>query len=381
MKITVEKSQLLDAAVPTAAFAANRSSIAATEGILLRAGSESSCDVCAYDLEKGIRTSFPCTVEEQGSAVINASRFIQIIKAMPDGPLTLTVDEKTLRTVIRAESARFELQSIPAGDFPEMPELQVDRLFAIRHCDLRDLIKKTEFAVADNHIRPELNGLYLIVKDRNITAVGCDGNRLSVYSKVCDIENIGSAPADFAIILPGKTVTELGRFIEDSEQTLKLRVARKHIMFYIGRFVIFTRLIDAEYIDYDRYIPKAPRIFLTVDAAQFTDSLERALLITEDRQQGQGRSPVVCTLKEGVLTVSSSSVTGRVSDDIPVEQEGEDLEIGFNCRVLHEAVRVLDGGKLKLSLTSPLMGMTIEPVGEDQSSRLLLLVLPVRMNK
>ncbi len=382
MKITAEKNQLLEVTVPASGFASGKSTIASTEGILIRTTSESSCDICAYDLEKGFKTTLDCTVFEQGEIVINATRFIQIIRTMPDGLITVETDNATLRTVISSGRARFELQALSGKDFPDLPELRGDRGFTIKHSELKDLIQKTQFAIAVNNPRPELNGLDIDVKGNKITAVSCDGNRLSVFSKVCEIENVGKTDVlDFNIIIPGKTVTELVRFINDSDKTLKINVARKHIMFFIDKFIIFTRMIDAQYVDYDRFIPKSPKIFAEVDTKLIVGALERGLLITEERQQGQTRSPVICNLEDGVLTVSSSSVTGRVNDEITVKHEGDNIEIGFNCRFLHEALKVCDCERVKISMTSSLMGMTVEPAVDEEGSAFLLLILPVRLNK
>ena len=103
------------------------------------------------------------------------------------------------------------------------------------------------------------------------------------------------------------------------------------------------------------------------------------MLVTEEKRQGQIPSPVICTFEDGLITVASSSVTGRVSDVISAKQEGESLEIGFNCRFLYEAVKVCDCESIKLSMTSPLMSMTVEEAGEEES-KFLLLILPVRLN-
>ena len=104
------------------------------------------------------------------------------------------------------------------------------------------------------------------------------------------------------------------------------------------------------------------------------------MLVTEEKRQGQIPSPVICTLNEGLLTVASSSVTGRVNDVLTVKHEGESIEIGFNCRFLYDAIKVCDCEKIKLSLTSPLMSMTVEEDCEDES-KFLLLILPVRLNR
>lgn len=379
MKIKVMKNEILEGAIPSAGFASNKNTIASTEGILFTTISDKECELCAYDLEKGMKTTITCIVEESGAAIINCQRFIQIIRAMPDGLLTIEVDEKTLRAKISGGKAEFELQALNASDFPDLPELMGDRAFKIKQSKLKDILVKTQFAIAVNSVRPELNGLDLKVEHGILTAVSCDGNRLSIVSDRQPVESIGTSELNFDVIIPGKSISELMRFISDTDKEVSVYVARKHIIFMIEKFILFTRRIDAEYVDYDRFLPKAPKIFVTCDTSELLSALERALLVTEEKRAGQMPSPVICSLDEGTLTVSSSSVTGRVSDVLTVNHEGESIEIGFNCRFLYDAIKVCDCERIKLSLTSPLMSMTVEEAGDD--SDFLLLILPVRLNR
>ena len=379
MKIKVMKNELLNKAVPASGFASSKNTIASTEGILFKTISDKECELTAYDLEKGMKTVVTCVVEQAGASVINCARFIQIVKAMPDGLLTIEVDEATLKAKISGGKAEFELQALSAGDFPDLPELRGDRAFKIKQNKLREMLQKTQFAIAQNNVRPELNGLDFKTENGKIKAVSCDGSRLSVVIEDAVIESIGTSELDFDVIIPGKSISELMRFVSDSENEMKIYVARKHIIFFIDDFILFTTRIDAQYIDYDRFIPKAPKIFVTANTYELLSALERAMLVTEERKQGQVPSPVICAFEDGIMNVSSSSVTGRVSDLITTKHEGENLEIGFNCRLLYDAVKVCDCEKIKLSLTSNLMSMTIEDASGE--SNFLYLVLPVRLNK
>ncbi len=381
MKISMDKAILLAAVMPAAGFSSSKSTIASTEGILFRTVGNNTCELSAYDLEKGMKTFVPCVIEEEGGGIINCTRFIQIVRTMPEGLLTIEIDTRSFRAKISGGKAEFELQALDGKDFPDLPELRGDRGFAIRQSALRNILQKTQFAIAVNSVRPELNGLNLKVQNGVLTAVACDGSRLALISKQENLQNVGIAELSFDLIIPGKAIAELLRFVNDSDEEMKIHVARKHIIFFIGNFILFTRLIDAQYVDYERFIPKTPKIFVKVHTDEFISALERAMLVTEEKQQGQVKSPVICVFEEDALTVSSSSITGRVNDVMPTEQEGDAIEIGFNCRFLYDAMKVCDCEQVKLSMTSPLMGMTIEPVSNEDSERFLLLVLPVRLNK
>ena len=381
MKIIAEKSALLEALVPAAPFASNKNTIAATEGILFKTA-EGSCQLSAYDLEKGIKTEIDCEVEQSGSCVINAQRLTQIIRTMPEGEISLEVDERSLRTKICGRKAQFELQALSANDFPDLPDFVGELRFEMKQCDLRELLSKTQFAIAVNSPRPELNGLNLSVKGNKVTAVSCDGSRLALFSQVCDIENKNEKELEFDIIIPGKTVSEIFKFISDSDNNVEIRLTKKHIIFFVGRLILFTRLIEAKYVDYDRFIPKNSKIFASADTKELLGALERAMLVTEERgQSGQVKSPVICNFSEGMLKVTSSSVSGRACDEIETFHEGEEIEIGFNCRYLFDAIKVCSCDRVKMSLTSALMGMTVEQVGLEEGKEFLLLILPVRLNK
>ncbi len=381
MIISVEKNELLESVLPATGFASGKNTIAATEGILFTTVGSDKCEICAYDLEKGMKTELSCNVIEDGCCIINALRFIQIVRAMPSGELTVEVDEKTYRAKILSGKAQFELQALSGKDFPDLPMLSSDKGFTIKQEDFRNILQKTQFAIAVNNTRPELNGLNIAVQNGVFTAVSCDGSRLALYKENSLAKNIGKDLLDFNIIIPGRTVSELIKFISDNDEEMTINVARKHIIFFVGRFIIFTRLIDAKYIDYDRFIQKNPKIFVETDTYEFASALERSMLITEEKQQGQIKSPVLCELCDGILTVSSSSITGRVNDEIEVKQEGENILIGFNCRYLYDAIKVCDCEKIKISMTSALMGITVEPAEKEENKQFLLLVLPVRLNK
>ena len=390
MKLICDKQILINSIIPLTGVVSNKSTIAALEGIQFRTEGRESCVLCGYDLEKGIRTKIECAVAEEGNYVINAAKLSQIVRAMPDGPITVEVDSKTLRTRIYGGKAVFEMQALGGGDYPDLPDLNGDRGFLIKRQDLKNIFDKTSFAVAINDSRPALNGLFMKLSGSVITAVGCDGNRLAVFEQKCELENTESGELpDMTFLIPGKTVSELVKLLGDGEKTLKIRLGRKHVIFTVDEFVLFTRQIDAEYVDYNRFIPASSKIEVILESDKLRSALERAILITENKQQGQTKSPVILKFTGSVLNVSSCSITEQVNDDINIEKEGEDIEIGFNCRFLLDAMRVCDTEYIKLALNSPLMSMTIEPdftmkpdeAENYENKRFLLLVLPVRLNK
>jgi len=148
----------------------------------------------------------------------------------------------------------------------------------------------------------------------------------------------------------------------------------------IKETVLFSRLIDTQYMEYERFIPKESKTFVTVDKNMLEDALERASLVTEERAVGQSKSIVKFRVEDEILHVSAVSINGKVFDEIPVEKKGPDMEIGFSCKYLIEILRACGTDILKLSLTSSLMSMIIEGSGEtDKDDSFIYLALPMKM--
>ncbi|MCQ2424616.1 MAG: DNA polymerase III subunit beta [Lachnospiraceae bacterium] len=382
MKVIFDRKQLLGAVTPLLGCVSNKNTFAAIAGILVSTDRENgNCILAAYDLEKGMRTVLPCQVEEDGAYVLNANKFVQVIRSMEDDSISVSVDPKTNQTTVVSGAASFVFGAQNGEEFPILPTLEGDRGIKVRKTDFRDIVTKTSFAIAVNDARASLNGAYFHVEDNRFTVVGCDGNRLSRAVVELDVEyTLDTTHFDQEFIIPGKTMSELLSIVEDSEDYMEMQLTYKHVFFKFDNTDFFSRLIDQPYVEYQRFIPKTNKIFAYIDTAALNGAVNRALLVTEDKVSGQSKSPVRLKFTDGTLTVSSASVVSRISDDIPVRKEGEDIEIGFNCRLLLDALKVCDCGELKISLNSPYMSMIIEPAEETPGKEFLMLVLPVRLN-
>ncbi|MDD6264975.1 MAG: DNA polymerase III subunit beta [Clostridia bacterium] len=378
MKVTFEKTELLNAITPALGCVAGKNTYASLEGIDLNCR-DGKCTITSYDLEKGYRTEITCEIEEEGDYIISAQKLIQIVRAMPSSFITIEVNSKNVVRIYSGKS-EFELHAIPGEDFPSLPELNGQEGFTIKQNNLKRMLTMIQFAIAQNSMRPELNGAYIKIEDDTITAVTCDGSRLALIEQKGEMTDIKVEDDKIEFILPGKTLTEVIKLISDKDENMVIKLARKHVMFFIDNTVIFSRLIENEYIDYERFIPKSSKIFVTIDREMLLSSVERALLVTEDKSMGQARSKLKCSFKGNILTVSSKSVSNKITDEIYMKKEGEDIEIGFNCRFMADALHALYFEELKLSMTSPLMSMLIEPVHENENERYVFLILPVKLN-
>lgn len=378
MIIKVDKTVLTDAVTPLMGAVSNKNTLAAVEGILLTTSGDDGCVLTSFDLEKGYRIKIPAKVIEAGSYIINGMRFNQIIRTMPEGELTVAVDNR-LTVKITGGKSEFELSAIEGADFPTLPEFRSDMKFTVNQGILRQMITRTSFSVAQNENRAALNGAYFVFNENEIKIVACDGNRLAIRVQSCSVNSVTDKKPEISFILPGKTLTELLKLLKNEEEDITVTVTRRNGVFETDGLLFFSRLIDSEYLDYNKFIPQHSKIHAQIETETFIRSLERAFLVSEDRTLGQTKSYVKCTFTEGLLKISSVSANGRVYDEINIGGVEEDIEIGFNCRYLLEALKACGSEKVKCEMNTPLSCMVIKPYESKEDEDYLYLVLPIRM--
>lgn len=384
MKITFDRQQILTATAPLMCATSGKSTLSATEGILIEAKHPDVCTMTTYDLEKGVRITVEAKVLEEGSYIINTQKFVQTLRVMSEGEVTLSVNAQLCATM---ESGRFshKMSALKGADFPDLPRLESERGFTLTEGTLRKMLGKTMHAMAtDDQRRPILNGCYFDVKGNKLMLVACDSFRLAKCTTQAEIDNNNKDGSDlnYRFIVPIKTVNELVRLIGYGDEKVRIHLMRKHIIFYVGEIIFFSRLLEGDYIDFDRIIIRQHKIHVTVERDAFLSALERAALITEEKISGRMQSHVKLELEEDVLKVLAASAAGSTYDELEVTHDGGDILIAFNNRYLIDAVRACDANKLLISLSSPLTSINIEPEeGKEDGTEDLFMLLPVKMKE
>lgn len=384
MKITFDRQHVLNATAPLMCATSGKSTLSTTEGILIEAKHPDVCTMTTYDLEKGVRVSVEAKVVEEGTFIINAQKFVQTLRVMSEGEVTLTVNAQLSATM---ESGRFshKMSALKGADFPDLPRLESERGFTLTEGTLRTMLGKTMHAMAtDDQRRPILNGCFFDVKGDRLMLVACDSFRLAKCTTKAEIDNNNKDGSDlnFRFIVPIKTVNELVRLIGYGDEKVRIHMMRKHIIFYVGDIIFFSRLLEGDYIDFDRIIIRQHKIHVTVERDAFLSALERAALITEEKISGRMQSHVKLELEGDVLKVLAASAAGSTYDELEVEHDGGDILIAFNNKYLIDAVRACDANKLQISLSSPLTSINIEPgEGKEEDTEDLFMLLPVKMKE
>lgn len=386
MKIIFNKEVICAAVVPLMSGISSKSTLTAAEGILIRAEKPDKVTMTTYDLEKGVQLVITADVVEEGAAIVGASKFSQTVRAMDGGDVTLTVDDRSAATITSGRASH-TMSSLPAADFPEIPRLTSQNGFCVAQSVLKSMMSKCLYAMGVNDQRPVLNGLFFNIADGHLDTVSCDSFKMAVCGTDTQLESLnadGQRPS-FRFIVPNKSVQELYKLLndKDDEANVSIYMSRKNIIFVTESVTFFSKLIEGEYIDYNRIILKNHRIQVFVDRESLIAALDRAALITEEKVAGSVRSHVKLETAGDVLKITASSGAGSSYDELSIGHQGDDITIAFNNRYLIDSLRACRADMVRLSLSSPLTSINIQPVdgeGEDSfGDSELFMLLPVRM--
>ena len=368
MKATFDKQKLLAALTPAAGISQTKNTLVSVDGLLFECppdpkfgdiddNNPNLCRISAFDLEKGLRTTVECNVEEKGLFVINTGKILQIIRAMPDGNITIAIDDKC-RVRITGGQSSFDITATPGEEFPTMPMFVGEHTYRIPQYLIKQMISRTVYAVAQNDQRAAFNGAFFRIRNGELTVVGCDGNRLAAAK--CTLPD---GAADAQMLIPGKFLGELMKMLRDTEDELTMILGRKHIIFKIDSIYFFTRMLDMEYIDYEKLLPVSYRTEVYVSADDLRSAVDRASIVTEDKLGGSGKSPIKLDIMDNAVTLSSVSSGGSVHERVPAAIGGADISIGFNCRYLLDALRAVptECETLRIRLNDAVKGIMVEP--------------------
>ena len=381
MKFTIQKSEFMRVLVPAMGTVSNKNTITAIEGVLIETLDNGKIQISTYDMNKGFRASVePVSIERTGRFIINAQRLYQTVRVLPDDDITFDINDK-LNCEISCGKASFSMFALKGEDFPNLPDLITDNGFTVGAEVLRKMISKVVHSIADQDKRPMLCGAFFKISESGMEVVSCDSYRLSKCNIKCDISALSSNGLNYSFIIPGHALGELSKILADGDdESVRFYLSRKHAIVNKGNVTFFTRTIDSEYIDYNRMIPRENDIIVNIDKDRLLSGLERANIIAEERIQGSGKSYVKICVEDQHLSLTSSSVYGCVNDEMDCVHEGNDIEIGFNCRFLIDAVKVAEGENLYIKLRNPNQAIMIEAVEENDEFNYVYVIVPVRMD-
>jgi DNA polymerase III subunit beta len=301
--------------------------------------SASSVSFLATDIEIQITARSSLAASGEAKAVtVGARKLVDILRALPDGA-EVTLQQQDKRLLLKAGKSRFTLQTMPAEDFPRLakPAGEVAR-FALPQKALRRLLGLVQYAMAQQDIRYYLNGLLMVVEDKQLKLVATDGHRLAFAS----LKLAADLPRQ-EVIVPRKTVLELSKLLADSEDEVKIEVSPAQAAFSFGTIELVSKLVDGKFPDYTRVIPTQHKNRLNIEREALRQALLRAAILSNEKFRG-----VRWVLADGSLKiVSSNAEQEEAHEEIEVKYSGDSLDIGFNVNYLLDVLNNVSGTEIE----------------------------------
>ncbi len=322
----------------------------------------------ATDIEIQITTSTEVAAGEgDGAVTVGARKLQDILRSLPDSTeISLSLEDKRLQ--VKGGKSRFNLQTLPADDFPRMTLAEGDtKQFRITQKAFRQLLGKTQYAMAAQDVRYYLNGLLLLVDGKELRAVATDGHRLAYAS----VEIEAELPRQ-EMILPRKTVLELNRLLVDNEDILEITLASNQVRFAFGSIVLVSKLIDGKFPDYERVIPQSLRNHMTVGRQTLMQAMQRAAILTNEKFRG-----VRVVLGENSLKlIAANAEQEEAQEEIEVNYPGEAIDVGFNVSYLLDVLNNVQSDEIQWSFNDANSSALVTVPGND---RFKYVVMPMRI--
>ena len=366
MRFTCEKSMLVQGLNIAGRAVAQKSSLSVIEGILCRAGHNLS--LTGYNMETAITYEIEAEVNDPGDCILPAKLFGDIIRRLPEGPVTVVVDED-FKVSIRSGFASFTISAESAEDYPDLPDVNSGRPIRIPQNKLKELISGTIFAVSENQGRPIHTGVKFEVTNDTITAIAVDGFRLARRTYHCTEETA----RELSFVVPAAGLKEVEKILTDCDDNASFTLGPKHILFQIAGATLVCRLLEGEFLDWQKVVPTNCPIKLVANVSDLASSVERVGLIVSEKY----KSPVRCVFGHQELLMRTSTTIGAAEDRCSIAGDGKELEIGFNVRYLADALRVVPSEEVTMELTNGLSPIVLTPV--DDKFDFAYMVLPVRI--
>ena len=372
MKVTLERSALLKALGHVHRVVERRTTIPILSNVLLNANGR-TLGLKATDLDIEVTESIPADVAQAGATTLPAHTLYDIIRKLPEGAqVSLESTGENGQLLMRSGRSRFNLQSLPESDFPDLASGELANRFTLASPDLRKLIAKTQFAISTEETRYYLNGIFLHTLEVDghtmLRAVATDGHRLARV----EIPAPAGAAGMPGIIVPRKTVTEIQKLVEDIDAEVAIELSTTKIRFTFGDVVLTSKLIDGTFPDYARVIPTGNDKRLIVECGPFKAAVDRVSTISSER----GRA-VKLALADGKLTLSVTNPdSGSAVEELEVDYDAAPLDIGFNARYLLDITQELDSDTALFKLADPGSPTVIQ---DRDGAAALYVLMPMRV--
>ena len=364
MNIICSKQKLQEGISIVTKAITGKTTMPVLEGIYIEANKE-GLTLIGSDMDVSIETKVEADVIKEGSIVIDSKIFSEIIRKLPNSDVKIEISENDL-IQITCEKSVFNLVFMNPSDYPSLPSINEDLSVEVPQNLLKNMIKGTSFAIAQDEARPILQGILFEVKNRELNLVALDGYRLAVRSELLDVDD------NIEVVIPGKTLNEVSKILEDNDDIVKITFTNNHILFNVNNTKIISRLLDGKFVNYVSLLPQEYKLLVNVKKQDLQQGIERASLMAKDGNSNLIRLDV----QEDTLVITSNSQLGKVREEVNINLQGDGVQIAFNSRYLLDVLKNMEEEDVMVEMTSSVSPCVIRGKNSNNAK---YLVLPVRL--
>jgi len=322
--------------------------------------------ITGTDLEVELVAAAEVTVQQAGDITVPGRKLLDIVRTLPDKS-QVTMTREGERIVLRGGRSRFTLSSLAAAEFPVVDEINAQQTISVAQGEFRRLIDKTHFAMAQQDVRYYLNGMLLETEGSALRAIATDGHRLALCETQLEARHKGA----HQVILPRKAVLELQRIL-GTEGTIELGIGTNHVRAQIGDIRFTSKLIDGRFPEYGRVIPSAPTKLIDAERETLRQALQRTAILSNEKYRG-----VRVAMKPDLMMLQAHNPEQEeAEDEVEVNYQGEEVEIGFNVNYLLDALSAIDTDRVEIGLTDANSSCLIRAPGTTNTK---YVVMPMRL--
>lgn len=376
MKFICDKEQLLNIVNIVQKSIASKSTSKLLECMKIETTQDGNIIVTGTNTDVYIEYNAQFNVFEGGTVALESKMFGEIVRRLPYGNVTITVNPENYITKIQCGLSEFNIQGLDTNGFPSAPIIDDILSFKIKQHVLKNLIRKTiSFAAVNEGKKAILTGELFEIKNNILNVVSSDGHRMAAVREELT-ENVNDAK----FVVHGETLRKLLTILsDDKEDDVLIKVSEKNILFDFNDFQVYTRILDGEFLNYEAILSANNSIMAEVNKNDITDSLERAILLVNEDISSKTENKVPVRFSIGFDKIDISCITGRgqVSDSVDANISGGELLIGFNCKFLIDAMSGCDEEIVKMEFSTPTGGCFIRDSSGKNSY--VYMILPVRL--
>ncbi|ECB9413913.1 DNA polymerase III subunit beta [Listeria monocytogenes] len=379
MKFVIERDRLVQAVNEVTRAISARTTIPILTGIKIVVNDE-GVTLTGSDSDISIEAFIPLIendeviveVESFGGIVLQSKYFGDIVRRLPEENVEIEVTSN-YQTNISSGQASFTLNGLDPMEYPKLPEVTDGKTIKIPINVLKNIVRQTVFAVSAIEVRPVLTGVNWIIKENKLSAVATDSHRLALREIPLETD----IDEEYNIVIPGKSLSELNKLLDDASESIEMTLANNQILFKLKDLLFYSRLLEGSYPDTSRLIPTDTKSELVINSKAFLQAIDRASLLARENRNNVIK---LMTLENGQVEVSSNSPeVGNVSENVFSQSfTGEEIKISFNGKYMMDALRPFEGDDIQISFSGTMRPFVLRPKDAANPNEILQLITPVR---